>query len=175
MKLGVDQGIASLLERTLILSGQDYKRIFHISTLMVTIWVVLGFVYQVMCGEGFLSFFILEPLLWILGGALFFLPTIFLLRVIVTHVLQENHSGTGRRNLVKKNEYHYTLSSRKDKREPFSCGAKNIASVALKKVKFIKAVYPRDPYQLTIKQDTECEPDGVFYIHTETKKRRICG
>lgn len=28
MKLGVDQGIASSLERTLILSGQDYKRIY---------------------------------------------------------------------------------------------------------------------------------------------------
>lgn len=53
--------------------------------------------------------------------------------------------------------------------------AKSIASVALKKVKFIEAVYPGDPYQLTIKQDTECEPVGVFYIHTETKKRRICG
>ncbi|WP_273760617.1 hypothetical protein [Bartonella sp. ML70XJBT.G] len=135
--------------------------------------IVLGFVYQMMRGEDFLSFALLEPLAWILAGALFFLPTLFLRRVIVTHVLQENHSGTGRRNLVKKNEYHDTLSSRKDKREPFSCGAKNIASVALKKVKFIKAVYPRDTYQLTIKQDTECEPDGVFYIHTETKNEGI--
>ncbi|WP_375632480.1 beta-hydroxyacyl-ACP dehydratase [Bartonella sp. AA74HLJMH] len=53
--------------------------------------------------------------------------------------------------------------------------AKNIASVALKKVKFIEAVYPGDTYQLTIKQDTECEPGGVFYIHTETKKRSTCG
>ncbi|WP_273790363.1 beta-hydroxyacyl-ACP dehydratase [Bartonella sp. CM31XJBT] len=52
--------------------------------------------------------------------------------------------------------------------------AKNIASVALKKVKFIEAVYPGDTYQLTIKQDTEYEPDGVFYIHTETKKRSTC-
>lgn len=76
---------------------------------------------------------------------------------------------------MKKNVYHYTLSSRKDKRKPFSCGAKNIASVALKKVKFIEAVYLGDIYQLTIKQDTECEPDGVFYIHTETKKRSTCG
>ncbi|WP_246792422.1 beta-hydroxyacyl-ACP dehydratase [Bartonella grahamii] len=53
--------------------------------------------------------------------------------------------------------------------------AKNIASVALKKVKFIEAVYPGDTYQLTIKQDTEYEPGGVFYIHTETKKRSTCG
>ncbi|WP_375695971.1 hypothetical protein [Bartonella sp. AC67GZZY] len=52
---------------------------------------------------------------------------------------------------------------------------KNIASVALKKVKFIEAVYPGDTYQLTIKQDTECESGSVFYIHTETKKRSTCG
>ncbi|EJF81464.1 hypothetical protein MCQ_00162 [Candidatus Bartonella washoeensis Sb944nv] len=53
--------------------------------------------------------------------------------------------------------------------------AKNIASVTLKKVKFIEAVYPGDTYQLTIKQDTERELGGVFYIHTETKKRSTCG
>ncbi len=52
--------------------------------------------------------------------------------------------------------------------------AKNIASVALTKVKFIEAVYPRETYQLTIKQDTECELGGVFYIHMETKKRSTC-
>ncbi|MFP1732627.1 beta-hydroxyacyl-ACP dehydratase [Lonsdalea quercina] len=52
---------------------------------------------------------------------------------------------------------------------------KNIASVTLEKVKFIKAVYPRNNYHLTIKQNTECEPGGVFYIHTETRKRCTCG
>ncbi|WP_246588406.1 beta-hydroxyacyl-ACP dehydratase [Bartonella raoultii] len=52
--------------------------------------------------------------------------------------------------------------------------AKNIASVMLQKVKFIKAVYLGDTYQLTIKQGTEYEPGGIFYIH-ETKKRSICG
>ncbi|WP_412059097.1 hypothetical protein [Bartonella sp. DGB2] len=53
--------------------------------------------------------------------------------------------------------------------------AKNIASVTLKKVKFIEAVYPGNIYCLTIKQDLECEPGGVFYMHTETKKRSTCG
>ncbi|MET3589294.1 hypothetical protein ABID23_000371 [Bartonella silvatica] len=48
--------------------------------------------------------------------------------------------------------------------------ARNIAFVVLKKVKFIEAFYLGDTYQLTIKQDTECEPSGVFYIHMETKK-----
>ncbi|WP_345119206.1 hypothetical protein [Bartonella pachyuromydis] len=148
------------------MSGQDYKRIY-LSTYgdyFDRAWLyILGYVWR-----GF-SFLCSLRVAWILAGALFFLPTIFLLRVVVTHVLQENHSGTGRRNLVKKNEYHYTLASRKDKREPFSCGAKNIASVALKKVKFIKAVYPRDTYQLTIKQDTECEPDGVFIFIRKLK------
>ncbi|ECI3619116.1 beta-hydroxyacyl-ACP dehydratase [Salmonella enterica subsp. enterica] len=53
--------------------------------------------------------------------------------------------------------------------------AKNIASIELEKVKFIEAVYPGNTYHLTIKQNTECEPSGVFYIHTETKKRCTCG
>ncbi|WP_208441532.1 hypothetical protein [Bartonella raoultii] len=84
-----DQGIASSLEKSLVLSGQDYKRIFHLSTLMVTVLVVIGFVYQVMCGEGFLSFFLLKPLAFILGSALFLLPIILLLRVRVTRRLKK--------------------------------------------------------------------------------------
>lgn len=43
--------------------------------------------------------------------------------------------------------------------------AKNIASVGLKKVKFIEVVYSGDSYQLTTKQDTECEPGGAFYSY----------
>lgn len=53
--------------------------------------------------------------------------------------------------------------------------AKNIASVTLRKVKFIEAVYRGDIYHLTIKQDTESESNGIFYIHTENKKRSSCG
>ncbi|WP_254492858.1 beta-hydroxyacyl-ACP dehydratase [Bartonella sp. B1099] len=51
--------------------------------------------------------------------------------------------------------------------------AKNIASVALKKVKFIEAVYPGDTYQLTIKQDTECEPGGVFLFIRKLKNESL--
>ncbi|WP_273757240.1 hypothetical protein [Bartonella sp. MM73XJBT] len=87
--LEVNQGIASSLEGALVLSKQDYKRIFHISTLMVTVLVVFGFVYQVMCGAGFLSFALLESLAWIFAAALFFLPSILLLRVIVTRKLKK--------------------------------------------------------------------------------------
>ncbi|RZN19553.1 MULTISPECIES: beta-hydroxyacyl-ACP dehydratase [unclassified Escherichia] len=53
--------------------------------------------------------------------------------------------------------------------------AENIASVELEKVKFIEAIYPGNTYHLTIKQDIDCEPEGVFYIHTKLKKRCACG
>ncbi|WP_375619696.1 MULTISPECIES: hypothetical protein [unclassified Bartonella] len=51
--------------------------------------------------------------------------------------------------------------------------AKNIASVALKKVKFIEAVYSEDTYQLTIKQDTKCEPGGVFLFIRKLKNEAL--
>ncbi|WP_019219522.1 hypothetical protein [Bartonella florencae] len=84
-----EQGIASALKKAFLLSRQDYRRIFHISALMVTVLVVIGFVYQIMCGRGFISFFLLEPLAWVFGIALFFLPTVLLFRTIVSRKLQK--------------------------------------------------------------------------------------
>ncbi|WP_345097172.1 hypothetical protein [Bartonella acomydis] len=84
-----DQTIASLLKRALKLSRQDYRRIFHLSALMVTVLVVMGFLYQIICGKGFLSFFLLAPLACILGITLFFLPTILLFRTIITRRLKK--------------------------------------------------------------------------------------
>jgi len=53
--------------------------------------------------------------------------------------------------------------------------AGSVAFIELEKVKFIEAVYPGKKYLLTIKHDTESDSNGVFYIHTESKKRFTCG
>ncbi|WP_035009138.1 hypothetical protein, partial [Bartonella vinsonii] len=79
---------AALDKKQLALSWQDYKRIFYISTVMITAPTVICLILKFAWWGDFLSFTVLQPFAWMLAFAIFFLPTILLLRIRVTRKLK---------------------------------------------------------------------------------------
>ncbi|MCZ2158721.1 hypothetical protein NPX99_05465 [Bartonella sp. 220] len=75
---------AVLDKKQLSLSWQDYKRIFYILTVMITGLTVISYILKFAWWGDFFSFFILQLLAWVFAFAIFFLPTILLLRIRVT-------------------------------------------------------------------------------------------
>ncbi|WP_273723750.1 hypothetical protein [Bartonella sp. AU18XJBT] len=75
--------------KQLSLVWQDYKKIFYISTVIVTAPIVITVVVQIWRGRDFVSFIVFEPLTWMLACAFLFLPIVFIMRFIVTRQLKK--------------------------------------------------------------------------------------
>ncbi|WP_212112414.1 hypothetical protein [Bartonella queenslandensis] len=76
-------------KKQLSLVWQDYKRIFYLSTIMVTLPTVITLLVKIWRKKDFFTAAILEPLAWILAGAFLFLPIVFMMLFIVTRQLKK--------------------------------------------------------------------------------------
>ncbi|WP_396584030.1 hypothetical protein [Bartonella grahamii] len=76
-------------KKQLSLVWQDYKKIFYISTVIVTAPIVITAIVKIWRGRDFFSFVVFEPLAWMLACTFLFLPIVFIMRFIVTRQLKK--------------------------------------------------------------------------------------
>nr|WP_275065164.1 hypothetical protein [Bartonella sp. ML70XJBT] len=76
-------------QKKLSLVWTDYKKIFTLSTVMVTLPTIIMVIVKVWRRKDFFSMSVLEPLVWVFAGAFLFLPIVFIMLFIVTHQLKK--------------------------------------------------------------------------------------
>lgn len=76
-------------QKKLSLVGADYKKIFTLSTVMVTLPTIIMIIVKLWRRKDFFSMTVLEPLAWVLAGAFLFLPIVFIMLFIVTYQLKK--------------------------------------------------------------------------------------
>ncbi|WP_330168151.1 hypothetical protein [Bartonella grahamii] len=76
-------------KKQLTLVWQDYKKIFYISTVIVTAPTVITVIVKIWRRKDFFSAAILEPLVWVLACAFLLLPIVFIMLFIITRQLNK--------------------------------------------------------------------------------------
>ncbi|WP_246743965.1 hypothetical protein [Bartonella raoultii] len=76
-------------QKKLSLTLGDYKKIFTLSTVMVTLPTVITLIVKIWRRKDFFSATLLEPLAWMLVCIFLFLPIVFIMLFIVTHQLKK--------------------------------------------------------------------------------------
>ncbi|WP_254492410.1 hypothetical protein [Bartonella sp. B1099] len=76
-------------QKQLSLVWADYKKIFTLSTVMVTLPTVITVIVKIWRRKDFFSAALLEPLAWMLACAFLFLPIVFMMLFIVTRQLKK--------------------------------------------------------------------------------------
>ncbi|WP_273758526.1 hypothetical protein [Bartonella sp. AU55XJBT] len=76
-------------QKKLSLVWADYKKIFTLSTVMVTLPTIIMIIVKLWRRKDFFSMTVLEPLAWVLAGAFLFLPIVFIMLFILNHQLKK--------------------------------------------------------------------------------------